>query len=151
MVGVFIFNIMKKDAYYFPHDSNATDDPKIMMLISKWRLEAYGIYWVIIEHLRSQPGYKSHLSILKPLAMRFGSTEEKFQYVVFDFGLFEIQNEEFFYSRSLKARMKPLEKNREQRRLAGIRSGEVRKQKALQANDRLTDVQQMSTEMNKVK
>lgn len=137
---------MKKDAYYFPHDSNATNDPKIIMLIAKWGLEAYGIFWTIIEHLREQPGYKSHLSILKGLAARYGSTEEKYIYVVRDFDLFTIKENSFFFSPSLKKRMKPLEEKREQRRLAGIRSGEARRLKAHEGNDRSTTVQHSSNE-----
>lgn len=101
-----------KDALYFPHDSNSTNDPKIMMLIAKWGLEAYGIFWTIIEHLREQPKYISHLSILKGLAHRHGSTEEKYVYVVRDFDLFVIKGNEFFYSKSLKERMKPLDEKR---------------------------------------
>lgn len=104
---------MKKDAYYFSHDANATNDPKIMVMIAQWGLEAYGIFWVLIEHLREQPGFKSHLLILKALALRHSSSEEKFKHVVFDFGLFEIMQDTFFYSKSLIDRMKPLEDKRE--------------------------------------
>lgn len=31
-----------KDCYYFPHDSNARSDPKIMALIQKYGIEGYG-------------------------------------------------------------------------------------------------------------
>ena len=34
---------------YFPHDSNAKDDPKCMVLIDQLGMEGYGIYWVLIE------------------------------------------------------------------------------------------------------
>jgi hypothetical protein len=100
-----------KDAYYFPHDSNATNDPKIMLMIAQWGLEAYGIYWTIIEHLREQPKYISHLKILKALAQRYSSTEEKYFSVVKSFGLFTIDDNEFF-SASLKKRMKSLDDKR---------------------------------------
>ena len=33
---------MKKDAYYFSHDSNAQDDPKCMLLIDQLGMEGYG-------------------------------------------------------------------------------------------------------------
>ena len=112
---------MKENSSYFSHDSDSTDDPKIMMLISKWGLEAYGIFWTIIEHLRKQPNYKSHLAILKALAARYSSTEEKFRYVVMDFGLFCIDNDEFFYSQSLIDRMKPLQDKREKMRQLALK------------------------------
>jgi hypothetical protein len=103
---------MNRDSFYFSHDCDATDDPKIMLLLSQWGLEAYGIYWTIIEHLRKQPEYKSHLSILRALASRFNSTEEKYKFVVLDFGLFKVEDNVFFYSESLINRMKPLEAKR---------------------------------------
>ena len=112
---------MRKDSYYFSHDSDASDDPKIMLLISQWGLEGYGIFWTIIEHLRKQPEYKSHLTILKALASRFGSTEEKYKYVVFNFSLFEFEDEVFFYSKSLINRMKPLENKREHMRQLALK------------------------------
>lgn len=40
-----------KDAYYFPHDSNAKDDPKLSLIIEDLGLNGYGAYWVIIELL----------------------------------------------------------------------------------------------------
>ena len=47
---------MKKDAYYFPHDSNATEDPKMMLLIDELGMEGYGIFWMLLEALRNQKG-----------------------------------------------------------------------------------------------
>lgn len=108
-LAVFLF--MAKDSYYFRHDSTACDDPKIMIMISEWGLEAYGIYWVIIEHLRNQPDYKSHLKILKPLSMRHNSSEEKFSSVVSRYGLFIVENDVFF-SPSLISRMRPMEEKK---------------------------------------
>lgn len=105
----------KKDSYYFTHDSDATEDPKIMVMMSEWGLEAYGIYWIIIEHLRKQPEYKSRLTILKALASRYGSTEEKFKSVVVRYDLFVVDNEDFF-SLSLIRRMEPLLEKREKMR-----------------------------------
>jgi len=49
--------IKVKNAYYFSHDSNAKDDPKCVLLIEQLGLEGYGIYWILIEILRDQPGY----------------------------------------------------------------------------------------------
>ena len=106
---------MNKDSFYFPHDSDATEDPKIMVMMAEWGLEAYGIYWIVIEHLRKQPGYKSRLPILKALAVRYQSSEEKFRSVVTRYDLFVIEDEEFF-SLSLIARMKPLNDKREKMR-----------------------------------
>lgn len=124
-----------KESFYFSHDSDATDDPKIMILISQWGLEAYGIFWTIIEHLRKQPDYISHLSILKALAQRYGSTEEKYKFVVFDFGLFTIIDNVNFCSDSLIRRMKPLEDKREYMRQLANKRWEKQHASALPAHD----------------
>lgn len=120
-----------KDKYYFPHDYNAIDDPKIMMMVSDLGLEGYGIYWVLIEHLRQQPDFKSNIKVLKPLALRNGSTQTKFEGVVKYYDLFQMDGNEFFYSASLIERMQPLLKKKEQGRLAGIASGIARRERSL--------------------
>lgn len=43
-----------KESFYFPHDNNAHNDPKIMwMLMSMW-LASIWIYWIIIEIMHQQ-------------------------------------------------------------------------------------------------
>ena len=46
-----------KDAYYFPHDANAHNDPNIIKLLYKHCWAGYGLYWSIIEKLRNEPDY----------------------------------------------------------------------------------------------
>lgn len=141
---------MKKDAYYFSHDSNAKDDPKTMILIDQLGLEGYGIFWVLIETLRDQPELKYPLNLLPILARRYNTSGEKMMAVVSKYGLFEIDEEKNFFSLSLINRMIPLENAREQRRLAGIASGKARRKKM---NDRSTTVQRLlnENEQSKVK
>lgn len=120
-----------KDAFYFSHDSNAKDDPKCVMLIEQLGLEGYGIYWVLIETLRDQPDYKYPLVLLSALARRYNTTIEKIKIVVLNYGLFTIENDEFFLSKSLCQRMQLYENKREKNRLAGIQSGKIRALKSL--------------------
>ncbi len=137
---------MNKDAYYFPHDSNAKDDPKCIMLIEELGAEGYGIFWILIETLRDQPGYKAEIRILPAIARRYNTTTEKVKAVVMRYELFLVEDEKFFFSPSLIERMKPLEAKREQRRLAGIKSGEARRLQAKNErtmNDRSTDDEQV--------
>ncbi|MFT5699800.1 MAG: hypothetical protein ACI8ZB_002666 [Desulforhopalus sp.] len=105
-----------KDAYYFPHDSNAKDDPKIVLLIEQLGLEGYGIYWVLIETLRDQPDYKYPLSLLPALGRRYTTSGEKVETVVRNYRLFEIEGNEFFLSPSLSRRMEKI--NATRRRLS---------------------------------
>jgi len=129
---------MKKDAYYFPHDSNAKDDPKCMLLIDQMNPEGYGIYWILVEVLRDQPTHRYPLILLPVLAKRYNTTEAKMKTVVEKYNLFQIENNEFFFSPSLDARMQIIEQKREQARIAGKKSAQVRKK----LNGRSTDVQQ---------
>ena len=52
---------MAKDAYYFSHDSNARNDPKIVAMMTKHQWFGYGLYWALIELMREQDGYKIKL------------------------------------------------------------------------------------------
>ena len=117
---------MKKDAYYFPHDSNAKDDPKCIMLIEELGLEGYGIFWVLIETLRDQPQYKAPMSMLPALGRRYNSSGEKFKAVVTRYGLFSIDNDEFFYSEPFSRRMVAIDIKRKELSEAGKRGNAIR-------------------------
>lgn len=117
---------MNKDAYYFSHDSNAKDDPKCVLLIEQLGLEGYGIYWILVETLRDQPTYKYPVILIPALARRYNTTTEKLKSVVFNYGLFIIENDEFFFSESLFRRMLHLEDKREKARIAGLASAQKR-------------------------
>jgi len=132
-----------KDAYWFTHDSNAKDDPKCMLLIDQLGMEGYGIYWVLVETLREQPGYRYPLRMLPILAKRYMTSGEKMKAVVMNYDLFDVADDEFFFSHSLNTRMEKLDYKREQARQAGIESGKKRRLLA-QANDRSTDAEHAS-------
>jgi len=134
---------MAKDAYYFPHDSNAKDDPKCVMLIEELQLEGYGIYWILIETLREQPDFKYPMKLIPALARRYFTTKEKMTAVIKGYDLFKIEEDEFFYSESLLRRMEIVNEKREKAKLAGKKSGEVRRLKALTSDNVKTDVEQM--------
>lgn len=95
---------MSKEAYYFSHDANAKDDPKIVQVVDDLGLEGYGIFWVLVETLRNQPTYRYPLKLIPSLARKYNSTSAKIEVVVKNYGLFQIENEEFF-SLSLNKRM----------------------------------------------
>ena len=116
---------MAKDAYYFSHDSNAKDDPKCVLLIEQLGLEGYGIYWILIEMLRDQPNYKYPLVLIPAISRRYNTTTEKMKTVVNNYGLFEIDDDNFF-SLSLLGRMEHLEELRTRKSIAGKKGNEVR-------------------------
>lgn len=118
-----------KDAFYFPHDSNAKDDIKCVELIGDLGLEGYGIYWVLIETLREQPEYKYPVKLLPHLARRYCVNPEQFQKVVYSYGLFVVEDDTIFFSPSLVRRMELYEQKREQARKAGLSSADKRRTK----------------------
>jgi len=94
----------KKDAYYFSHDCNAQDDPKIMNLIDAYKMEGYGAYWSLIEKLRQDSEYKLPLSIISPLSKRLKIKTDILKSIVTDFELFTYDKNSF-WSESLIRRM----------------------------------------------
>lgn len=110
---------MPKDAYYFPHDSNAKDDPKCVLLIEQLGMEGYGIYWMLIETLREQPDYTYPVANIPALGRRYNTTTEKVETVVCNYGLFTVKDDKIFFSDSLNRRMQVLEEKRAKRSEAG--------------------------------
>ncbi|MCT7627495.1 DUF4373 domain-containing protein [Aliarcobacter butzleri] len=119
----------KKETCYFSHDANAKDDFKIMLLIEELGLEGYGIFWILIETLREQQNYKYPLKLLSVLARKYNTTLAKLEVVVRNYYLFEIEDECFFFSKSLNRRMEVMHKAIEQRKIAGQISAIRRKKK----------------------
>lgn len=117
---------MNKEAFWFRHDSNAKDDPKCVLLIDQLGLEGYGIYWVLVELLREQPEYMYPLAMVPSVARRYGTTAEKMMTVIKSFGLFEIQDDMFFFSRSLMERMTEYNAVRQRRIDAGRLGGKAK-------------------------
>lgn len=117
---------MKKDSYYFPHDSNAKDDPKCMLLIEQRGLEGYGTFWILIELLRDQPTYRFPLKLIPAIARKYKTSVKKMESVIRDYNLFKIENEEFFYSNSLINRMSEFNRVKESRSQAGQKGNEKR-------------------------
>lgn len=87
---------MKKDAYYFPHFSNARNDAKIIKLRRVLGLEGYAIYFMLLEVLREQTEFKYPLAGIEDLAFEWHVSREKIQSVIGQFELFQIDENNFF-------------------------------------------------------
>lgn len=76
----------EKDAYFFSHDCNARNDPKILALRSVYGAEGYGVYFMLVEILREQPEYKLAVNkyIWSTLAMQMQMQAEKLQEIITD-------------------------------------------------------------------
>ena len=111
-----------KDAYYFPHDSNARNDPKILALRSKYKVEGFGRYWIFVEMLREMDGYRmpENKFVYDAIAMQMQCTNiearEFIEDCITEFELFYRTDDRCIASQSLNRRMKKVDDIREQRR-----------------------------------
>jgi hypothetical protein len=147
-----------KDAYYFPHYCNARNDRKIRRVMKSLGVEGYGIYFMLLEVLRDQTEYRYPIEDVDLLAEEFGTSEAKVIAVIKNFGLFDIDEDEMFFSLNLIKYLEPMFKMRDQRSIAGKASAEARRVKMLEGNkkeiptkyetvnDRSTTVQWMLNE-----
>lgn len=111
---------MSKEAYYFPHDSNAQQDEKILALRMKFGWEGYGIYWALIEILRDASDYQLSKDYNR-IAFQLRTDASKIKSIVEDFGLFAFTDEsECIYSESLNRRMQVKETKKRELSLQGI-------------------------------
>ena len=112
---------MKKDAYYFSHDSNARHDPNICEMRLNYGMEGYGLYWVMIEMMREQENYKLPLKRIGAIAMQTDCDKtlikEFINRCINEFELFE-SDDKFFWSKSLLRRMESKEEKSEKARKA---------------------------------
>jgi hypothetical protein len=107
---------MNKDAYFFSHDSNASNDPDIICMRQHYGWEGYGLYWAIVERLRDMSEYKYPLDRLATLAydLRYDDIQTFINDCVDKFNLLE-SDDNFFWSGSLCRRMQVLADSREKR------------------------------------
>jgi Domain of unknown function (DUF4373) len=112
---------MKKDAYYFPHYSNARNDVKLLKLRRVLGLEGYGIYFCLLEILRDQTDFRYPLSALSELEFELRVPKEKISTVIMDYGLFDVDKVGFFSPKLIQYLMPYIEKTERARFAANKR------------------------------
>jgi hypothetical protein len=118
---------MEKEAFYFPHFCNARHDRKIRRPRKELGTEGYGIYFMLLETLREQQDLMYPLEDLDLLAEEFDVSEAKVRVAICNYGLFEIDEEEKFFSPKMLVYLEPYFKMKEQRKIAGQKSADKRK------------------------
>ena len=104
-----------KEAYFFSHDYNARQDPKMQEVLMDLGVAGLGIYWCIIEQLYEQGG-RLPLSSIKAIAFTLHATIEDVRNLVDNYGLFECDDEYFWsprVARNIEGRKKLTEKRAE--------------------------------------
>ena len=115
-----------KDAFYFPHFSNARHDRKIRRVRKELGCEGYGIYFMILETLRDQNDYIFPMEDIDLLADEYGTSEQKIRTVICNYGLFETNEDDDFTSPKLIEFLKPYAEGKERKRINGIRGNLIR-------------------------
>jgi len=136
---------MEKEAFYFPHFCNARHDRKIRRLRKELGVEGYGIYFMLLETLREQQDLMYPLEDIDLLAEEFGVSEAKVRVAICNYELFEVDEEQKFFSPKMLVYLEPYFRMKEQRKIAGKASAEKR-----MLNDRSTTVQQSKGKESKV-
>lgn len=121
--------MLKKDAYYFPHFVNARNDRKLRKARLQMGIEAYAIYFMTLEVLREQQDFKYPISDLDVLADDLGTSQQKLNVIINNYELFNIDKSNQFFSAAQVLAMQPWLKMKEDNRLKGIKSGQVRRKK----------------------
>lgn len=92
-----------KKTYYFQHDYNARNDPKLQAVMIKYGLAGIGAFWCIVEMLYEQDGTLPITSI-PSIAYTLHADEEMLKNIVCKMDLFEC-NKKIFWSRSVRKRL----------------------------------------------
>ena len=101
---------MKKDQY-IPHEVSMRHTTEVMNLIEKEGVTGYGIYWAIMEYLRTQDNYIGDFRALKNLARQLKVRPSKMLKILCEYDLF-VYNDFTFYSPKLVDLMKEFDDRR---------------------------------------
>ena len=133
---------------YFSHDSNARNSDKLMKVRMKLGAEGYGIFFMLIERLREEEGYKSTIDY-DTLAFDLRVEPEKVKQVVENYDLFKFTEDgKYFYSDSFNERMEMMDVRAQQRKSKAKKAAEARWNK--QSED-TSNAQALLNHANKIK
>lgn len=127
-----------KETFYFSHDYNARNDPKMQKVLMKLGQAGKGVFWDLIEMMYEQGG-KLLLSECESYAFALRTELKTINSLIDDFGLF-LKDKIHFWSETVLKRLKKRESFIESRARAGKASA---KAKAERKNS--THVEQNST------
>jgi len=147
---------MSKDAYYFSHDANARQDPKILEMMSVYGVEGYGRYWILVETLREQSDFTLKMNgkyTFSALAMQMhckADASERFLHdCINEFALFESDGE-YFWSDSLIKRMAIKEElSQKRKKAAEVRWGK-KADKSTSDNENDASAMQLHSKSNAI-
>ena len=96
---------------YFPHSQSASNDDKLVRLLEKEGSRGYGIYWLILEYLRSQNTYVGTTLMIDRIARTGRTTAAVVRRVLYNFALFNVEDQAVT-STGMRKRMGHLDRRR---------------------------------------
>jgi hypothetical protein len=116
-----LFFYMYKEAYYFPHDSNAIHDEKSAFLLSKHGFVGYGIFWMFIEKMHETSDGNLKNALLEGVAFQANIDITKLTSIFntcVNVGLF-VTDGTNYWSERVKKNKEIMESKRNNRSIAG--------------------------------
>ena len=107
-----------KETFYFAHDYNARNDPKLQNVLFDLGVEGIGVFWCIIEQLYEQGG-KLPLHYCKSIAFALHVDFKCVERLVNDYGLFKNDGQNM-WSESVLNRLNRRTEVSEKRKLAAL-------------------------------
>ena len=107
-----------KETFYFAHDYNARNDPKLQNVLFDLGVEGIGVFWCIIEQLYEQGG-KLPLHYCKSIAFALHVDVKCVERLVNDYGLFKNDGQNM-WSESVLNRLNRRTEVSEKRKLAAL-------------------------------
>lgn len=139
-----------KNTYYFPHDINAHNDEKILVLRARHGMDGYGIFWIIVEMMHeTKDGYLDPVLVAEGMSYQYKIDITLINRVIttcIDIGLFRKRKNKIT-SRRVQQNKKELEEYRKKKSLAG-KKGMISRWKY---NKAITDDNNTITKHNKGK
>ena len=109
---------MKKDTFYFSHDYDASNDPKLQEVLMEHGVAGWGVFWYIVERLYEQGG-RLPLKQCKCIAFALHADCNMVESVVKNFGLFD-NDGQMFWSNSVNKRLDKRQSIQEKRKHAAL-------------------------------
>lgn len=112
-----------RTTYYFTHDANAANDPALIGLRAIHGWEGYGIYWMLLECMFAEEDTRLAFKNMPSYAFAFRIDDSSLLVDIVDegvrLGLFIVEDNDYFYSESLRESKGRMISTRQRRSEAG--------------------------------
>ena len=138
-----------KESFYFQHDYNARNDPKIQDVLIEYGVSGIGIFWCIVEQLYEQNGLLP-LKTCKSIAFALHVENDVVESIVNNFGLFKNDGENF-WSNSVNSRLSKRKDVTTKRKMAASKRWKSNTDMQMQSKCRANAMQNDAKEMKEKK